>query len=91
MIDQTQERFGLWPERPAGDAGFGDAKNLSWLVEERGIEPHIPVVDHSVRRDDTFERSAFAFDHEDDSYICPAGKTAAPKAKGLSQAKAIRR
>jgi hypothetical protein len=32
------------------------------------------VVDHSTRRDDTFERSAFTFDHEDDSYICPAGK-----------------
>ncbi|AOG02723.1 MAG: transposase [Blastomonas sp.] len=74
MIDRTQERFGLWPKRLAGDAGYGDAKNLSWLVEERGIEPHIPVVDHSGRRDDTFERSAFTFDHEDDSYICPAGK-----------------
>jgi transposase len=74
MIDRTQERFGLWPERLVGDAGYGDAKNLSWLVEERGIEPHIPVFDKSARRDDTFERSAFTFDHDDDSYICPAGK-----------------
>lgn len=74
MIDRTQERFGLWPERLVGDTGYGDAKNLSWLVEERGIEPHIPVFDKSARRDDTFERSAFTFDHEDDSYICPAGK-----------------
>jgi len=63
MIDRTQERFGLWPERLVGDAGYGDAKNLSWLVEERGIEPHIPVFDKSARRDDTFERSAFTFDH----------------------------
>jgi transposase len=74
MIDRTQERFGLWPERLVGDTGYGDAKNLSCLVEERGIGPHIPVFDKSVRRDDTFERSAFTFDHEDDSYICPAGK-----------------
>lgn len=74
MIDRTQERFGLWPERLVGDAGYGDAKNLSWLVEERGIEPHIPVVDHSVGRNDTFERSAFSYGHEDDSHICPAGK-----------------
>ena len=29
MIDRTQERFGLWPERLVGDAGYGDAKNLS--------------------------------------------------------------
>ncbi|MGB3472061.1 MAG: IS1182 family transposase [Erythrobacter sp.] len=74
MIDRTQERFGLWPERLVGDTEYGDAKKLSWLVEERGIEPHIPVVDYSVRRDDTFERSAFTFDHDDDSYICPVGK-----------------
>ncbi len=37
-------------------------------------EPHIPVFDKSARRDDIFERSAFTFDHEDDSYICPASK-----------------
>ena len=73
-IDRTQERFGLWPERLVGDTGYDDAKNLSWPVEERGIAPHIPVVDHSVRHDDTFERSAFTFDYKDDSYICPAGK-----------------
>lgn len=74
MIDRTQERFGLWPEWLVGDTGYGDAKNLSWLVEESGIEPHITVFDKSARRDDTFERSAFTFDHEDDSYICPEGK-----------------
>jgi hypothetical protein len=32
----------LWPERLAADAGCGDAPNLPRLVEERGIEPHIP-------------------------------------------------
>ena len=28
----------------------------------------------NTRTDGTLERSAFTFDHEDDSYICPAGK-----------------
>lgn len=32
------------------------------------------MVEHSVRRDDNFELSAFTFDYEDDSYICLAGK-----------------
>jgi hypothetical protein len=41
-----------------------------------GIEPHIPVFDKSARSDDTFERSAF--DHENDSYICPHGKRLYP-------------
>jgi transposase len=74
MIERTQERFGLWPERLAADGGYGDARNLSWLVEDKGIEPHIPVFDKSARRDGTFERAVFTFDHDDDSYICPGGK-----------------
>ena len=47
MIDRTQSRFGLWPERLAADAAYGSAENLAWLVHERGIEPHIPVFDKS--------------------------------------------
>ena len=39
MIERTQARFGLWPERLAADAGYGDAANLAWLVEEKGIKP----------------------------------------------------
>ena len=74
MIERTQERFDLWPERLAADGGYGDARNLSWLVEDKGIEPHIPVFDKSARRDGTFERAVFTFDHDDDSYICPNGK-----------------
>jgi transposase len=74
MIDRTQERFGLWPERLAADAGYGSAENLAWLVHERGIEPHIPVFDKSQRTDGTFSRDDFSYDRERDCYICPAGK-----------------
>ena len=74
MIQRTQERFGLWPERLAADGGYGDARNLSRLVEDRGIEPHIPVFDKSARRDGAFERAVFTFARDDDSHICPDGK-----------------
>src|SRR5271168_792498 len=74
MIDRTQERFGLWPERLAADAAYGSAENLAWLVHERGIEPHIPVFDKSQRTDGTFSRDDFAYDHNRDCYICPAEK-----------------
>ncbi len=74
MLDRTQERFGIWPERLAADTGYGSAENLAWLVHEKGIEPHIPVFDHSNRRTDSFTRSEFAFDHKRDAYICPGGK-----------------
>src|SRR5712692_6169387 len=74
MIDRAQGRFGLWPDRLAGDTGYGSAENLAWLVHERGIEPHIPVFDKSQRTDGTFSRDDFAYDRKRDCYICPAGK-----------------
>jgi transposase len=73
MLDRTQERFGIWPERLAADTGYGDAANLAWLVHERGIEPHIPVFEKS-RTDGSFGRTDFTYDHETDSYACPGGK-----------------
>ena len=74
MIERTQERFDLWPERLAADTAYGSAENLAWLVDERGIEPHIPVFDKSAAHDGTFARADFTYDHEDDSYVCPGGK-----------------
>ena len=73
MIERTQERFGIWPERLVADAAYGSAANLAWLVENKSIEPHIPVFDKSARSDGSFERADFIYDHDDDSYICPGG------------------
>ena len=47
---------------------------LAWLVNEREIEPHIPVFDKSERKDGTFSRDDFTYDPEADVYICPAAK-----------------
>jgi len=74
MIERTEARFGLYPERLAADSAYGSAEMLGWLVHERGIEPHIPVFDKSARTDGTFEREAFTYDPDRDVYICPAGK-----------------
>jgi hypothetical protein len=85
MIERAQERFGLRPARLAADTAYGSAENLAWLVEEKGIEPHIPVFDKSARTDGTFERSAFTYDGEDDSYICPGGKRLQPRNRNFSE------
>lgn len=74
MIGRTHDRLGLWPERLIADTGYGSAPMLDWLVHDRGIEPHIPVFDKSKRRDGTFSREDFAYDHASDTYRCPAGK-----------------
>ena len=74
MIDRTMERFDLYPARLAGDSGYGSAEMLGWLVHEKGIEPHVPVFDKSARKDGTFSREDFTYDHEGDVYRCPGGK-----------------
>jgi transposase len=75
MIERTEERFGLKPERLAADTAYGAAPMLNWLVEEKDIAPHIPVFDRSQRDDGTFSRSDFRYDPTSDVYHCPAGKT----------------
>ena len=74
MIDRVHDRFDLFPKKLVGDTGYGSAEMLGWLVEERGIEPHIPVWDKSKRDDGTFSREDFTYDQTEDSYTCPAGK-----------------
>src|SRR5450432_2474028 len=74
MIERTEERLGLCPERLAADSAYGSAEMLGWLVNEHAIEPHIPVFDKSAHDDGTFSREDFAYDQERDLYVCPAGK-----------------
>ncbi len=62
MIDRVHDRFDLFPQKLVGDTGYGSAEMLGWLVEERGIEPHIPVWDRSKRDDGTFSREDFVYD-----------------------------
>src|SRR4030088_2742232 len=49
MIARAHDLFDLHPERLAADTGFGSAEMLDWLVNEQGIEPHVPVFDKSQR------------------------------------------
>src|SRR5712691_318953 len=74
MIGRTEERFGLKPERLAADSAYGTVEPLNWIVEEKGIAPHIPVFDKSKREDGTFSRSDFRYDPTSDVYHCPGGK-----------------
>ncbi len=74
MLDRTNDTFDIKPERMIADTAYGTGPLLEWLVQERGIAPHIPVVDKSGRTDGTFERADFTYDEENDAYICPGEK-----------------
>jgi len=73
MMERVRCRFGLRPQRLAGDTVYGAVRLLKWLVDHQ-ITPHIPVWDKSARSDGTFSRSDFVFDRSRNVYICPGGK-----------------
>ena len=49
MIDRVEQVYNIKPKRLAADTAYGSAPMLNWLVEEKDIEPHIPVFDKSSR------------------------------------------
>src|SRR5579859_4218836 len=74
MLERVEERLRLKPERLIGDTAYGAAPMLGWLVEQKQIEPHVPVWDRSERTDGTLNRGEFRFNATDDRYECPGGK-----------------
>jgi transposase len=74
MLERVEERLNLKPERLIGDTAYGAASMLGWLVEQKQIEPHVPVWDKSERTDGTLSRAEFKFHAEQDRYECPGGK-----------------
>lgn len=82
MIDRVEEKFAIKPRRLVGDTNYGVAAMLGWLVDEKGIVPHVPVWDKSEHHDGTFSRSDFLFDAENNRYVCPAGKYLRPAQRG---------
>jgi len=73
MIERTDRRLGLKPQRLLADTAYGTGKFLGWLVGA-GITPHIPVWEKAKRDDGTFSRSDFTFDKQKNEYRCPNGK-----------------
>jgi hypothetical protein len=74
MIERTEATFGLKPDWLVADTAYGSAPNLHFLVDEKSIAPHIPVIDKSQRNDGTFSREDFDYDKERDCYVCLNGK-----------------
>lgn len=74
MIERTEARFDIKPQRLAADTAYDSGQNLNRLVNDKNIAPHIPVIDKSKREDGTFSREDFTFDKARNVYICPVGK-----------------
>ena len=61
------------PQRLAADGSYGTGPFLSWLVE-RGVEPHVPVLERKHQTKGKLTRDAFAFDRKRNLFICPTGR-----------------
>jgi IS5 family transposase len=73
MIDRVEAEFNLKPTRLIGDMAYGAAKLLDWMVNEKAIEPHVPVWDKTQRKDESLSSSDFQWDERTDEYRCPQG------------------
>lgn len=73
MVDRVEALLDLTPDRLIGDMAYGSAPMLAWMVDEKGIEPHVPVWDKTQRIDGTLSRSDFEWNEQLDEYRCPEG------------------
>jgi hypothetical protein len=79
-----------------GDTAYGTAEMLGWMVDEKAIEPNVPVWDKAERKDGSLGRSDFRWEAEADEYRCPQDKplrsTGKPECarRGMDQVKANR-
>ena len=74
MIERTEARFDIRPKLLAADMAYGSGANLDWLVKDKKIAPHIPVIDQSKRDDGTSAGKTSRSTRSVMCYICPAGK-----------------
>jgi len=73
MIDRVEQRFGMKPDRLVGDTAYGTGPLLEWMVEDKGIAPHVPVWDRTERKDGTLSSDEFAWNEQANEYRCPQG------------------
>lgn len=74
MVERVEARFEMKPKRLIGDTAYGSAEILGWMVDEKAIEPHVPLWEKHERDDGTLHRADFIFDPASNTYTCPGGK-----------------
>ena len=75
MIDHTEKRFGIIAKYFVGDTAYGNAQMLGWLVEDKHMTPHVPVMDKSEGKEGQFGRSDLPWEPDADRYGCPGGQS----------------
>src|SRR3546814_10865387 len=87
MVERVEARFAITPERLIGDMAYGNAPMLAWMVDEKGIEPHVPVWDKTQRQDGTLSSTDFQWDEDANEYRCPEGHSLRIKRRPFKKAR----
>jgi hypothetical protein len=74
LLERIESKHNVKPKRLMGDTAYGAASMLGYLVEEKRIEPHVPVWDKSKRKDGTYNNADFIWHEADNEYRCPQNK-----------------
>jgi transposase len=82
MVERVQ-KLGVRAECLAADKAYGSGEFLAWLLE-RGVQPHIPVIDRRHQTGGHFTHDHFRYAPTEDVYYCPQGK--ALRYRGLKRA-----
>jgi transposase len=76
MAEAAQKALGVERMNVVADAGYSNSEQAA-RCERKGILPHVPA-NRSINNQGgggMFDRTAFQYQPESDSYLCPAGRT----------------
>lgn len=81
MVEQVKDNLKTKPKELSADGGFYSGENLAYLEEEQ-IDGYIPdTSNHRIENPANnlsghpFSKENFSYSKEEDTYICPEGKT----------------
>ena len=78
----ARENLGVDTTDAVADRGYFKIEDIEGC-EANGVTPFVPKPDRSLARSrGRFPKSAFRYDSESDSYICPAGRSLEPRYRG---------
>jgi transposase len=81
MVDQHERNTGDKPQTVVADSKYGTAENYV-ACQQRGITTHMADMKSKQNRvceESIFPESAFRYDGNTNTYVCPAGQTMKPR------------
>jgi len=88
LLEAHRNNTGISAKTAVADSKYGTVENFL-ACKDRGIRPHIPDLKRSQetggKRQGIFSNSAFAFNPESNTYICPAGQRLRLKTRRLKE------